>query len=403
MATKQSTFFHDLKYLLSCDSFSELADASGKILDSNIVILNNTFRVLSTFCSDSNKDNLVIPTINSYLGTDADYFSELCDAFDKSKNLNNATVISNLPENYYSICKTVFINNFIFCYIWITVPFEKYNDEYIYLIETCAITAIRLSENRTVSMTSSSTLFSELLAGKVIPESITLHWLEQIHWKLESYAYVVVIRNPIGKLISPEVINNFDIRDSDQVLQFDGDIVWIMNQSKPLQGFDIERIEPLNKKLIELNLYAGLSRQCPRIDHIYKSYKQAICSVEKCINNQNENIHILPYIDTWIDDLLNEICDTVDLKKYCTPQLALLEKYDLENNSDLLKTLTCYFDHNQSVKDTAAQMFIHRNTVKYRLNKCEEILETDLSNMSRNIGIYFSLKVITFLQTKTNK
>jgi Regulator of polyketide synthase expression len=135
---------------------------------------------------------------------------------------------------------------------------------------------------------------------------------------------------------------------------------------------------------------------------LYEPYKQAVCSLEKCIFNQDSSLKILPYIDTWLDDLLGEICNTVNLRKYCTPQLYALEKYDAENNSNLLKTLTCYYEHNQSVKETAEYMFLHRNTVKYRLNKCEEILETDLNNMSRNIGIYFSLKILSFLQQHPN-
>lgn len=101
--------------------------------------------------------------------------------------------------------------------------------------------------------------------------------------------------------------------------------------------------------------------------------------------------------------MLNEIYPLVDLKKYCTPQLTALETYDKKTNSDLLNTLICYFEHNQNLKETSETMYLHRNTVKYRLSKCEEILETDLNNMNRNLGIYFSLKVISFLKNKSRQ
>lgn len=404
MPSESFSIFHDLKHLLFCKTVEELTAAVGKLFTADIAIFNSTFQVLGSCRSHgfaSEKD--LIPSDGSYLSPNTKYFSALCNAFEKSRNLNNTTILRDTPDGAISVCKTIFDHNAILGYILLVTPTACYNDTLIYAAETMMISALKILQKDFLDGTDISIFLSELLQGKKIPQDIITQWLQQLNWDTGEYMYVIVIRNPVGKVLPPDVFRSFNIRDTDRALLFDGDLVWIMTQSKRLQGFDIERIAPLNQKLKEQNLYAGLSRRCPSMDHLHDSYKQAVCSLEKCIYDQDVSLRILPYIDTWLDDLLGEICTVVDLKKYCTPQLKVLEKYDKENNSDLLKTLTCYYDHNQSVKETAEYMFLHRNTVKYRLNKCEEILETDLNNMSRNIGIYFSLKVLNFLQNNPNK
>lgn len=399
MIPEDLSFFHDLKHLLFCKTIEELTTSASKFSQADVAVFSSTFQVLGS-CSANTVASAkeLIPAKGSYFSSSTKYFSVLCNAFEKSRNLNNTTILYSTPEGAVCVCKTVFDQNAIHGYILLVVSEEYYNDTFTYIAETMAISALKILHKYLSEASDASVFLSELLQGKKIPQDIIEQWLQQLNWNVGEYMYVIVIRNPIGKILPPNIFRSFSIRDTDRALFFEGDFVWIMTQAKRLQGFDLERIAPLNQQLKDLNLYAGLSRRCPSMDHLHDSYKQAVSSLEKCIYDQNESLRILPYIDTWLDDLLGEICDKVDLKKYCTPQLNALEKYDAENNSDLLKTLTCYYEHNQSVKETAEYMFLHRNTVKYRLNKCEEILETDLNNMSRNLGIYFSLKILNFLR-----
>lgn len=57
-----------------------------------------------------------------------------------------------------------------------------------------------------------------------------------------------------------------------------------------------------------------------------------------------------------------------------------LIQYDETNKSELLKTLIEYLNNKFNVADTARKLFIHRNTMLYRLGKIEEILKTDLTS-----------------------
>ena len=52
-----------------------------------------------------------------------------------------------------------------------------------------------------------------------------------------------------------------------------------------------------------------------------------------------------------------------------------------------------YLRHSGSVKDTAEEMFIHRNTVNYKIKKIEELLQLDLSNLDNRIKLTMGLMV----------
>ena len=62
-------------------------------------------------------------------------------------------------------------------------------------------------------------------------------------------------------------------------------------------------------------------------------------------------------------------------------------EYDEKNNSDLAVVLRCYLKHNGSVKETADELFVHRNTINYKLNKASELLDMDLSSLNNRLQI----------------
>ena len=63
---------------------------------------------------------------------------------------------------------------------------------------------------------------------------------------------------------------------------------------------------------------------------------------------------------------------------------SLLENVDTEkfkkifNDSDMMSTIDCLFDNDLNVSRTARKMYMHRNTLIYRLNKFKEITSLDV-------------------------
>ncbi len=61
-------------------------------------------------------------------------------------------------------------------------------------------------------------------------------------------------------------------------------------------------------------------------------------------------------------------------------QLRPLQDYDEAHHAHLLDTLRAYLFHGNSLQQTAALTFTHRNTVNYRMNKIREITGSDFSD-----------------------
>ncbi|HHY36755.1 MAG TPA: hypothetical protein GX518_03605, partial [Firmicutes bacterium] len=73
--------------------------------------------------------------------------------------------------------------------------------------------------------------------------------------------------------------------------------------------------------------------------------------------------------------------------------LGPLADYDEKQRANLLETLAAYFAHNEDVNATAAALFVHPNTVRYRLERAAKLLGRDLNWLEDRFQLYLALKI----------
>ena len=78
--------------------------------------------------------------------------------------------------------------------------------------------------------------------------------------------------------------------------------------------------------------------------------------------------------------LLSEHVDRDVLRRFRDGGIGPLLAQDEKNKTQFVDTLEQYFHHNGSISDAARDMYIHRNTYIYRLEKIKHLLGTDLKN-----------------------
>ena len=122
---------------------------------------------------------------------------------------------------------------------------------------------------------------------------------------------------------------------------------------------------------------------------LYKSYNQAL-SIQNLMKNRKNSSTILAYSNMGIYKLLMGIEDKDILEEYFEKTLQPLIEYDLKNNSDLSNVLWAYLRHDGSVKDTADELYVHRNTINYKLNRAAEILNMNLSSLDTRLQLTLS-------------
>lgn len=135
----------------------------------------------------------------------------------------------------------------------------------------------------------------------------------------------------------------------------------------------------------------GIGTSYPFTD-IKKSFHEAMMALNlSSLMGQQGN-------SQWFSDLgiftqiLNQDFD--QLSDYCIKTLAPILDYDKANNTCLLITLRMLLDHNLNYKETAQSLYIHTNTLYYRKNKIEELLDLDLTLMRNIVNLYIAIKVL---------
>ena len=57
----------------------------------------------------------------------------------------------------------------------------------------------------------------------------------------------------------------------------------------------------------------------------------------------------------------------------------------------LKQTLKIYMDNQCDITKTAEKIFIHRNTVKYRINKCSNLIGTNIEDPIQSLNIRIAI------------
>ncbi len=134
----------------------------------------------------------------------------------------------------------------------------------------------------------------------------------------------------------------------------------------------------------DINWVIGIGQATKNIKCIYKSYNQAI-GVVRLLSNRKSYNEVSAYRDLGLYKLLLSMNNKEIIKEYYSETLEKLDEYDRINKTDFSKVLKIYLDNNGSVKETSEVLFVHRNTINYKINKIETILDCDLSNLNTRL------------------
>lgn len=130
----------------------------------------------------------------------------------------------------------------------------------------------------------------------------------------------------------------------------------------------------------------GISWPFANIIEFKRHFNQAVISIKLAQHFGLFN-QIFEYTQYYYYDLLNNYTGKIPLDEYCHPALQRLKEYDERNKTELYISLRTFIEHNQNLCLTAEALFIHRNTLVYRLRRIQQITNLDL----KDIGILYSL------------
>lgn len=95
--------------------------------------------------------------------------------------------------------------------------------------------------------------------------------------------------------------------------------------------------------------------------------------------------------------IVSNVKKSVPLEILYWHKLDDLADYDRAHKTDMIPFLKEYLKQNGSVNDTAAAMHMHRNSVRYRLNKIEEMLDISLEDSKVRFRLWTSLEIFEMI------
>jgi purine catabolism regulator len=119
------------------------------------------------------------------------------------------------------------------------------------------------------------------------------------------------------------------------------------------------------------------------------SFRQAGQALEMARRLQDRRPRYFP--DLSVYRLLVQLEHHPDLHAFKNEILGSL--LDYEGGGDLITTLNVFFEHNGNLSQAAEALFVHRNTLIYRMERIAEITGLDLDNTDTRLAVQLALHI----------
>ncbi|MBR3837994.1 MAG: helix-turn-helix domain-containing protein [Clostridia bacterium] len=249
-----------------------------------------------------------------------------------------------------------------------------------------------------------SSFIKNIILDNILPSDIYVKSKElHVNNEAERAVYLIKFTNK-GDIVPVDVIQNmFPDRNRDYVISVGENDVVLIHE---LAAGEWEQAEKLARNIVDtiqgefyLKVTVGLGTVASTLKDLARAYKEAQAAIEvgkvfdtekNVVNYENLGIGRLIYQlpTTLCEMFLNEV-----FKK------GALESLDRET----LLTIQCFFENNLNVSETSRKLFVHRNTLVYRLEKIRKITGLDLREFEHAITFKVALMVKKYLASKPGK
>lgn len=158
----------------------------------------------------------------------------------------------------------------------------------------------------------------------------------------------------------------------------------------------IERVQREHRAI----LYVGIGNSTEYLEDVRQSRNEAAVAVKVAKTMKVEEERILFYKELGVYTLISHVDEPKVLDTYVEEHIGKLLQLDAMNKGNLCETLENYLNHNCNAKKTAEGMFVHRNTLNYRLKKISEILACDYEKLDDCLKLKLAFEILKYRNKK---
>ncbi len=242
-----------------------------------------------------------------------------------------------------------------------------------------------------------------VLLGNVMPGDVFLHSAElQVDTEIPRVVYIVQLQEAADVSIQHVLQNMFP--EQDFVINIDNLNV-VLIKSLPT-NYTKDMLTKIAKSIVEtisselmIQVYVGIGSPTDTLQDISRSYSEAQIALE--IGRVFESNHYILSYDTLgigrlIYQLPNKLCELFLEEIFKKESIDVLDE-------EIIQTIYKFFENNLNVSETSRQLFVHRNTLVYRLDKIERLTGLDLRNFEDAVIFKVAILVNKYLHADTSK
>ena len=246
------------------------------------------------------------------------------------------------------------------------------------------------------------TFVKNIIMDNILPSDIYVR-AKELHFSTEAPRAVFLVRQlGHGDVATVDVISSlFPDRLQDFVVSInETDVAVIKQLGSNVSEGELERmaraIEDTLKNELYLKTVIGIGTIAEHLRSLADSYKEAQTAIDvgKVFDTERS---IINYENLGIGRLIYQLPTTL-----CEIFLSEVFKKNAIDSLDqeTLFTINKFFENNLNVSETSRKLFVHRNTLVYRLEKIKKLTGLDLRQFDHAIVFKVALMVRKYLSSR---
>lgn len=396
-ATYEDTYRSVFPPLYENEDFHELVEKTARFLDRSIVLIDLGFHVIDYSRQIKVTDALWIENVRRGYCT-YEFIKAMNEMLPNEKlpKTSEAFFVTCPISDEVKLCSLLFYKKHPIGYMILLDNkrgIQPYHQQFLPRISKKLAKALRFHEEYSDLFLSASTeILTNLLNGNTIEEgeAMLLSKTLQMPGALKMFLF----RGRFNTLHDVSYLRNqlHDFREPLHVFVYHNYVIAFIHAADEAALMQELQDSPLTEQIYDVagsNVFHDLS-------DIPRQYRLARTSFSLAAKlGRKEILH--DWSDYEFFHILNECPDREKLRDYLHPALLILIDYDAQKDGQLLHTLKSYLRCGLRVKDTAADLFVHRNTLTYRLKKITELTGIDFEDITEIARLFRSIQILEFL------
>ncbi|MBQ7144196.1 MAG: helix-turn-helix domain-containing protein [Oscillospiraceae bacterium] len=247
-----------------------------------------------------------------------------------------------------------------------------------------------------------STFIKNIISDNILPGDVYVR-AKELHFSADVPRVVFLVRQTDKTDVSAiEVLQNlFPDRQHDFVLSIsETDLVLIKEMPQNFENAELfsiaENIEQTMQRELVVRTVIGIGTTARHLRELASRYKEAQVAIEvgKVFDDNKSIIH---YENLGLGRIIYQLPTTL-----CEMFLGeVFKKNPIESlDQETLFTINKFFENNLNVSETSRKLFVHRNTLVYRLEKIKKLTGLDLREFDHAIIFKVALMVKKYLNSQ---